>query len=196
MGFSLCWLAINGADADEACQRLGLLRTGEHRGSFNTPFFAASLPTGWYLIAGIGGGYGAIRNSNLEQLSRDDDVVFCEVEEHVMYSSAAFWSKGERIWSVIHDSQKGLMHLDAEGELPDNFEAVRRQFLARQEEENKTAGGSVIDENDFMGVDYIFETPLVVAKKLTGYKHDEAADEEPRFETLRRKSWLSRLLAR
>ena len=200
MGYSLCWLAIDGGSADHTCERLGLKRTGEYCGPLNAPLSAAALPAGWCLIVGDRKGYGTIRRTNLEDVSRDHDVVFCEVEEHVMYSSASFWSKGKQVWSVVHNAEEGATHLESTGQPPEGFEPIRREFLERQEREDQALERASEGEDDYedMGVDYIFEIPLALAETLTGFKHDEVdvTGQATKFETLRRNGWLSRVLAR
>ncbi len=204
MGIALCWLAIREAKADEVCAALKLERTGEFRGAFNSPYFAAVLPTGWYLVAGYRKGYSGIRDSDLAGLSGGKELVVCEVEEHVMHSSAACWRDGKQIWSVVHSAEKGQMHLDEEGVLPDAFVAIRTSCFDRQEEERKTldeaveAGDMDEVEVEYNSVDHIFDIPQELAKQLTGFRYDhvEVSGQEPKFETLRRKGWLARLLSR
>lgn len=176
MGFSLAWMAMKGRNADAGCAALGLERRG---GSLPFPdfeFSGAALPTGWYLVVGDRPGYGFVAHNDLESLSREQDIIVCEVEEHVMYSSAALWRGGIRLWKIFHDSDNGIYHLEAEGEPPPEFEAVRAEYMAMQDAE----GG------EGAGVDYIFEVPLRLTQDIVGYKHDEReiAGEEPSFEEL------------
>jgi hypothetical protein len=159
MGFSLFWLAIKGASADDACAALGLTRAGGDSPYPDHTYSGAALPTGWYLVVGNDEGYEALLGKDMQALSGAHDVVACEVEEHVMFSSAASWHEGKRIWRLAHDSDKGIEHLDAEGQLPDDYETVRQEFSAEQAEEED--------------VDYIFEIPLELARRLAGFKHDE-----------------------
>lgn len=176
MGYSLSWLAVQGSGADEVCGGLGLERRG---GSYATPgfaFYGTALPTGWYLVVGNRSGYKHITHGDHAALSESHDVVVCEVEEHVMYASAALWRGGACVWKVVHESDHGIYHLAVEGEPPAAFESVRAECVARQDAE----GG------EDAGVDFIFEVPLRLAQAVAGYKHDEVevAGQEPRFEEL------------
>ena len=56
-----------------------------------------------------------------------------------------------------------LFHLVATGALPASYERVKETQLREQESE----GGQSAD------VDLVFEIPLLLAKQLTGFKHDE-----------------------
>jgi hypothetical protein len=171
----MSWLAVKAASADEACAALGLARAGGDSPFPDYTYSGAVLPTGWYLVVGNDEGYPALLGKDMQALSQAHDIVVCEVEEHVMFSSSACWSGGGRAWSVVHDCEKGPDHLEAEGRLPDDYEATRSECLAEQEEE---------DDDE---VDFAFEVPLELARRLTGFKHDEGEvdDQEVSFEELR-----------
>jgi hypothetical protein len=176
MGFSLSWLAMKDADADEACGGLGLERRDGSRHHPDFEFSGAALPTGWYLVVGDRSGYEFVAHSDLAAVSETQDVIVCEVEEHVMYASAALWRGGACVWKVVHESEHGIYHLATEGKPPAEFDSVRAEYVAKQDAE----GGEDAE------VDYIFEVPLHLARDIAGYKHDEVevAGEEPRFEEL------------
>ena len=69
-----------------------------------------------------------------------------------------------------------MYHLEAQGQLPPNFESIRSECLAEQDAE----GGEEAE------VDFVFEIPTRLAREITGFKHDEAiADvDQPSFENL------------
>ncbi|MDH5558429.1 MAG: hypothetical protein OEZ03_13855 [Alphaproteobacteria bacterium] len=176
MGFSLAWMAMKDTDADAACAALGMERKGGGQPYPDYEFSGAALPGGWYLAVGDRSGYEFIAHNDHAALSAARDVIVCEVEEHVMSSSAALWRGGACLWKVIHESDNGRCHLEVEGEPPAEFESVRAEYLAKQDAE----GGEDAD------VDYIFEVPLRLAQDIAGFKHDETPAEgpEPRFEKL------------
>lgn len=87
----------------------------------------------------------------------------CFVEEHVMYSFAACWRNGQRIWSVHHDSEDGIESLVVKGQLPDSFAQIRDKLFAEQ----AAAGGKKAK------VDCIFAIPVELAQSLTDYRYDE-----------------------
>jgi hypothetical protein len=176
MGFSQAWMAMKGTDADTACTALGLERKGGSQPHPETEFTGAALPGGWYLVVGNRSGYEFIAHNDLAALSQAREIIVCEVEEHVMYSSAALWRDGSCLWKVVHESDRGIYHLEVEGEPPPEFEAVRAEYVAKQDGES--------DED--MRVDFIFEVPLRLARDIVGYKHDqvEATEKRPSFEEL------------
>lgn len=112
----------------------------------------------------------------MEHLSSGGEVVTCVVEEHVMYSEATGWRDGRQIWFIRHDAQESIGHLEASGELPSIFFAIRSRLTSQQE----AAGGEKAD------VDYIFDAPVDVAEALTGFRHDKVLSElgESSFEEL------------
>lgn len=77
-----------------------------------------------------------------------------------MVSRASGWRDGQIIWSVTHDSQKGLLHLDVQGEPPPAFTAIRDRKFAEQ-----AAGDS--------DCDYLFDIAVETARSVAGYRHDE-----------------------
>lgn len=72
----------------------------------------------------------------------------------------------QRVWSVMHDAQKGIDHLEAEGEMPAGFEQIRRELLAQQDAEG--------NDGD---VDYIFDIPVETAKLVSGFSYNETEPE-------------------
>ena len=56
-----------------------------------------------------------------------------------MVSWARGWSAGTLAWSVRHDLQVGLRHLEASGDLPPEYPAVRDWLLAEQDHDPEGA---------------------------------------------------------
>lgn len=154
----MSWLAVRGKDPAAVRSELGVHGTGRHESVPDSPLLAADLPTGWYLV--LGNRCDLSETQPLAELSSCGEVVTCFVEEHVMYSSASYWRDGRRVWSIMHDLQRGAAHLETEGTLPPAFAPVRDRLSA------ELAG-----KQD--RVDYIFDVPVEVAKALTGFRHDE-----------------------
>ena len=100
-----------------------------------------------------------MRDSIVQRLSAGCEVITADVEEHVMVSVATGWKDGQRVWSVTHDAQREMEHLQAEGELPAVFTSIRDRLRAEQQE----AGGRRAD------VDHLFDVPVELAQTLTGY---------------------------
>ncbi len=89
------------------------------------------------------------------------------VEEHVMFSYASGWSDGMKLWSVLHESEQSIDHLETTGDLPAAFASIRDRLRAEQQQ----AGGEAAD------LDHVFDVPVELAKALTGYCHNEARDD-------------------
>src|SRR5262245_18166943 len=163
MGFSITWCAVREEGAQKLLDKLGLSRTGETEEFPESLISAARLDTGWRVIWYNEYGCPFLRSEQLGALSREQDLLVCLVVEHVMASSAEFWSGGTRSWWVSHEGEHGPKGLSTEGHLPEPVSSIRREM----EEAQRADGG------DNAGVDYIFEIPLKVAQSIVGFKHDE-----------------------
>ena len=176
MGFSISWVAVRGKPVSTLWEELGVRPTGERDEFPDFPIAGAELPGDWYLIFADHFDSPFLEEAALERLSSGGEVVTCAVEEHVMFSEAARWQDGRQIWSIRHDAQEGIKHLEANGELPPTFLSIRNRLTSEQE----AAGG------ERAGVDYIFDIPVELAEALTGFRHDKVLPElgEKPFEAL------------
>lgn len=162
MGYAITWCAIREEAADQLISHLGLSATGEAEEEPESRFSTARLKTGWRLI--WSNAYACpILKKSVPTFPGGHDIVLCQIEEHVMASSAEVWNSGECKWWVLHWGEDGPKGLETEGELPECFAPIRKSM----EDAQRAEGG---DEAD---VDYIFEIPLKVAQALVGFKHDE-----------------------
>jgi hypothetical protein len=109
-----------------------------------------------------------IRAHLLEKLSLNCEVITCFVEEHVMVSSASAWQNGKELWSILHDAQNGIEHLETTGELPATFAAIRENL----ESEQAAAARQAATGKKGVGVDYIFDIPVSMAQALTNFRYD------------------------
>ena len=162
MGYAQSWLAVKGKPPEAVLETLGLRGTGAREAIAGSPVVGAELPGGWYLVVADGSGHRLMRDPIVQRLSAGCEVITADVEEHVMVSVATGWKDGQRVWSVTHDAQRDMEHLQAEGELPAVFTSIRDRLRAEQQE----AGGRRAD------VDHIFDVPVELAQTLTGYRHD------------------------
>lgn len=188
MGYALQWLAVKGKAPALVLDELDLTGTGEFEDIPDSPLTGATLPGGWYVVTG----HHFLGQFPIERISRGCEVVTCGVEEHVMYSFAEGWKDGQQIWSINHDSSRGIQHLEAKGDLPRAFELIRDRLLAEQQAEGAKPE-----------VDFVFDIPVEVAQSLTAFRHDkdlDGVDDDP-FEVLeirrraRSDSAFGRLLA-
>lgn len=170
------WLAMKGASADEACGKLGLTRSGEECDYFDAVFSGAALPTGWHVVVTGREAFDFFMAFSLERLSESHDLMVMEVEEHVMQFKLEYWRGGSCLWSVLHDAQQGVYHLEADGDVPAAFEALKAEYTKRQDK----AGGENTD------VDHLCEVPLELAYGITGFRYNlrYKDGQEPVFEEL------------
>jgi hypothetical protein len=163
MGFSITWCAVHEKDEERLLEDLSLSQTDETEEFPESPVSMAKLDTGWRIVWCNKYDSPIIGSKRLSDISRERDVLFCLVEEHVMASSSEFWSGGNRKWCISHQGENGPKGLDVVGDVPECFIAIKKEM----EEAQQAEGGDKAD------VDYIFEIPLMVAKTLVGFKHDE-----------------------
>src|SRR4030095_10096554 len=162
MGYSQSWLAVKGKPPAAVLETLGLRDTGTREAIAESPIVGAELPSGWYLVVADRSGHQLMRDSILQGLSAGCEVVTGDVEEHVMVSVATGWGDGRKVWTVTHNAQRDMKHLQAESELPAAFTSIRDRLRSEQQ----AAGGRKAD------VDYIFDVPVELAQTLTGYRAD------------------------
>jgi hypothetical protein len=166
MGVSLAWVGIQATTAEQIHATLGLTETGSSGLFYDFPIAGLALSNGWYLLAAKPCDHLILSQPVLSELSRAASVVACSIEEHVMFQSAALWRGGKQIWRVQHRGGEGdINDLMVDGVPPDNFEDVRAHYFAAQEQESAQRGGP--------RVDHVAEIPLVLAKSIVGFKHDE-----------------------
>jgi hypothetical protein len=172
VGISISWLTVQGAGRGVVLDALGLEET-DKRDEYPTqsPIAGATLADGWYVIVLDRYGHALLGDDTLHRLSKLGHVVAGAGEEHVMCSLACGWQQGQRVWSVMHDAQVGIEHLEVEGQTPSGFEQIRDHALSQQEAE----GGS---EADINYVDYVYDIPLATAKLVTGFSWDETQPED------------------
>jgi hypothetical protein len=176
MGFAISWLAVFGKAPEQVLKELRLNRTGENEEIPESPISAAQLPNNWFLVFINEFGSPIVSESSLASLSANCKVVSCQIEEHLMFSSATFYSDGAESWRVVHDAQEGMFNLSTSGQLPSEFAGIYTSLKDKQEE----AGG--IEAN----VDYIHDVPVTLAQVVTSFRHDEdiSGSEPVPFEVL------------
>lgn len=170
MGFSLARLAVRPGGQKELLRSMSLRTTGAVEDIAESPLLAADLGEGWTLVLSQGEQLPA-GDTLCASLSVGSELVRCVVEEHVMFSGAWGWQDGKQIWSVVHDAQVALEHLELSGQAPHALETIR-------EEVEKRRANTPLD-----GADWVFDIPVQLAEAVTGFRHD-ASEPERRFEVL------------
>jgi hypothetical protein len=176
MGFSISWIGFKALNKTEAIRRAGFRDTGSQDEANEAPYSAAALPTGWTILFSNDFDYGSAEH--LLVLSLGTMVVACQTEEHIMYGAAHCSLDGREVWSVWHDSERGIYDLSTRGALPAELESIRKRLTAKQKE---SGGAESI-------VDYIYDTPVEFLYAMTGYRHDRSTFDwgQPHFTALER----------
>jgi hypothetical protein len=125
MGYSLAWTAVEQTSAAVLAQ-LGLAESDVRGDFYGFPLAGMTLPNGWYIVTAKACDHWIGSSRTLSKLSNACRVISCVVEEHVTYSSAAFWRDGRQKWAVRHrGGDFGIMDLVTEGSLPEDFAEIR-----------------------------------------------------------------------
>ncbi len=163
MGYSLSWIAVKGRIDLEVLQLLGLKKTGKHGDYGKQRIVGRMLKNGWYILIADGCDDPMTKAKVLALLSKGCEAVACSIEEHVMFSSCAFWKKGKKVWSVKHRGDEGPLDIVKSGKLPERYTLIERELIEAQKTE----------DNESESVDHVFDIPLLMAKQLVGFRHDE-----------------------
>lgn len=155
MGISLAWVSVRGKGTELVFHELHLVPNGKKGNFFDFPVAGINGVDGTCIITAMRCDHVIIQEETLKSLSKNCTLVACAVEEHVNYSYAAEWKNGEKDWSVEHQGDIAPDHLIVIG-VPENLAALRDDM-----------------PKDDPEVDYYFDIPLLLAKELTGFKHDE-----------------------
>jgi hypothetical protein len=171
MGYAISWIAIKGLDRAEVYDRLDMKPTGEINNTHELNC-ARVLANGWIVVVLDKAGHPLVQEANLEELSLQAEVIACNTAENAMFSSAEAWTDGVRLWSVTHDATSGdVFDLEIQGNPPPILAAIDGKYRKLQKAEGEDPH-----------VDHIFEVPLALATRITGFKHDEPAFQD--FEML------------
>lgn len=95
----------------------------------------------------------------LARLSLNASLVACDVNETVRSGFAVSWASGVEQWSVLHDAEKGLQHLQTAGPVPAQGEAIRDRLQT--------------ERIASQGLDGRFEVPIELFVALGGVRYDE-----------------------
>jgi hypothetical protein len=76
-----------------------------------------------------------------------------------MNSYACGWANGVEHWSVFHDAQQDIKHLEMRGTLPPQLKSIRDRLFAEQEGDDE--------------VDFIFDIPVELFAALGGIRYDQ-----------------------
>jgi len=149
-------IAVNGKEPNVVHDEYEVVRTGRREEIPESPVIGAMLPSGAYLLY--------VNDRTLpddkvfSRLSENASLIACYANETVMNSYVTSWVNGSREWSVFHDAQQGLKHLETLGNIPDELAPIQTRLLAAQ------------DAND--DADYVFDIPVELFVSLGGVRYD------------------------
>jgi hypothetical protein len=156
MGFRISWLAARQPLAS-VVSALKAEPTGRQGECFDFPFSVGEFPDEWSVVWSEDEEYFNPQFST--DLSYHFPLIVCHVNETVMHSSARYFDAGEENWSVWHEGDEVVNHIDFEGNPPVEYSSILAEALEQRAHDNE--------------VDYVFEVPLKLAENLCGFKHDE-----------------------
>jgi hypothetical protein len=155
MGISLAWISVRGKDKDSVLRELQFAAAEERGDLSDFPLAGSDEQDGAFIISALRCDHPIVRKQTLASLSNGCTIVAGSVEEHVMYSSAALWKNGKLDWSIEHQGDVSDDNMTVIG-TPEGLDEIIRGLLQDDPE-----------------ADYHFDVPLLMAKKLTGFKYDE-----------------------
>ena len=158
MGFRVQLIAVTGKEPDAVQHVFGVSATGQREEIAESPVVGAAMPNGAYLLYINDPGRIAPEDEVFARLSEGASLVACYANETVMESYACGWANGVKRWSVFHNAQKGIKHLETSGTLPPEFQAIRDRLFAQQ------------DADD--GADFIFDIPVELFAAVGGMRYD------------------------
>lgn len=160
MGFKISWLAFENVEKGRLLEELGFRDTAIRDEANESPFSAAQLKNGWSII--WSNDFEWAETQPVKLSFPGGRAVSCQLHEGVMVSIAHGAQDGIERWSVSHDAQAGLMDLTIHGDTPAELAEVKSRLFAEQAQEDKTHAE----------VDLIFDIPIDLAEKITGFRHD------------------------
>src|SRR5215510_645587 len=107
MGYAISWCAVREENAEALLQELGLTPTGKTEEIPESLISTAKFDTGWRVIWYNKFKCPFLKAAHLAELSKQRDILFCQVEEHVMWSSSEMWSAGAVAWRLEHQGEDG-----------------------------------------------------------------------------------------
>jgi hypothetical protein len=166
MGFRVLLIAVKGKEPEAIHRDYRVVPTGKREEIPESPVIGAMLPSGAYLL---------YINDQIvpddrvfARLSRNASLIACYANETVMNSYCSSWVNGVEKWSVFHDAQQGITHLETTGDLPDQMISIQKRLFAAQAEK--------------VDADCIFDIPIELFASFGGvrYDHDlEGAGPDP-----------------
>lgn len=158
MGFRVQLIAVSGKEPRVIQRDYGVEPTGQHEEIPESPVVGAALPNGAYLLYINDQDRIVPDDEVFARLSKGASLIACYANETVMNSYACAWANGVECWSVFHDAQQDIKHLETNGTLPPEMQSIRDRLFAQQEADD--------------GADFIFDIPVELFAALGGIRYD------------------------
>jgi hypothetical protein len=155
------WFAVKGKAPDAIHGELRL-KPSRVPGDDNLTFqiVGALSDAGWYLIVAEGREHRLIRDAVIQPLSAGCEIITCRDDEQNIFSAAAGWRDGRRVWAVSYDGEEAATDVVEEGDLPVTYPSIRDKYKAEAQAED--AGDALVDP--------MYEIPIELVHNLTGYR--------------------------
>ncbi|MGY4395222.1 hypothetical protein ACVWZA_000383 [Sphingomonas sp. UYAg733] len=161
MGFRISWLAAKDMRKADLLKHFQLVDTERRDEANEADFSVAELPTGWSVLWSNDPTFARI--AICQPISQRRPVVSCWVNETAMVSSVNYFSR-DTYWFAGHDANAdNPADRDIQGEYPAEFQDIVDQHRALQVEADRAEPGQV---------DYMFDAPIEMARRLCGFRHD------------------------
>jgi hypothetical protein len=118
MGFRVQLIAVIGKEPHAIHRNFGVVPTGQREEIAESPVIGAVLPNGAYLLYINDQAKIVPDDKVFARLSKGGSLIACYANETVMQSYACAWANGIQRWSVFHDAEQGIKHLETSGTLP------------------------------------------------------------------------------
>jgi hypothetical protein len=160
MGFRVQLIAVSGKEPRAVQRDYGVVPTGQREEIPESPIVGAVLPNGAYLLYINDKDKIVPDDQVFTRLSKGASLIACCANETVMNSYACAWADGVKRWSVFHEPNQGIKHLETSGSLPAEIHRIRERLFSQQDE----------DRGD--GADHVFDIPIELFAVLGGIRYD------------------------
>lgn len=175
MGYHIAYAAFKTNDVTAVLSSLKLKDTGEVDEYNETPMSGAMLPNGWYVVWSNDLQWGWLQEGLFIKLSASYEILVSIVEETTMTFMASGFSSGKKNWTIFHDGQQRVDHIEIEGDLPAAFNEIYKRNAALQKAE---------DQNEQYSTDYYASIPPEVVASICAFQYDLARDDNVKFTAL------------
>src|SRR5262245_43486521 len=133
MGFRVQLIAVRDKEPGAIQRDYGVVPTGQREEIPESPVVGTKLPNGAYLLYINDRDKIVPDDQVFARLSTGASLIACYANETVMNSYACAWVNGVERWSVFHDAQQDIKHLETSGTSAGNAAHTRSTFRQARE---------------------------------------------------------------